>query len=273
MVLVAEAKGEMSIENSRSFGSWIPKNRYLFVCAFVLFVVGFLQAVDLIELPFGTWFSAVSGSLLSSATLNSFISKYGYASIFALMALESASLPVPSEVVLPLAGYFVGANQLNFWGVIAASTLASLTGALVDYYLAKWLGRPFVVGILNLFRLHRSALDRAEAWFGRSAQWTVFAARFVPGLRTVISLPAGLFEMSIGRFMLMTLAGCFAWSVILVYAGVLAGSPSTSTFTTSTTVIDGLSALVAAMSAVYMAYYVYTSRAGAGVVATPSSVS
>jgi membrane protein DedA with SNARE-associated domain len=263
----------LGISGSRSLGSWIPKSRYLFAFALVLFVVGFAQAVDLIELPFGSWFSWLSGSVLSSSTLNSFMSKYGYASVFSLMALESASLPVPSEVVLPLAGYFVSTNALNFWAVVAVSTVASLTGALVDYYLAKWLGRPFVVGLLNLFRLHRSALDRAEAWFGKSAQWTVFAARFVPGLRTVISLPAGLFEMNIGRFVLMTAAGCFAWSVILVYAGVIAGSPSTTTFTSSTTVIDGLSGLVAAMSAAYIGYYVYTARRNSGAAPTPSSVS
>jgi membrane protein DedA with SNARE-associated domain len=257
----------------RSFGSWVPKSKYLLGFAFVLFIVGFLQAVDLVEFPFGSWFSWLSGSLLSSATLDSFMSKYGYASVFVLMALESASLPIPSEVVLPLAGYFVGLNQLNFWAVVAVSTVASLTGALLDYYLAKWLGRPFVVGLLNLFRLHKNALDRAEAWFGKSAQWTVFAARFVPGLRTVISLPAGLFEMNIGRFVLMTVAGCFAWSVVLVYAGVLAGTRSTTTFATSTTVIDGLSWVVAAMSAVYIAYYVYASRRSPPAAATPSSVS
>jgi len=254
----------------RSFGSWVPKSKYLFGFALVVFIVGTLEAVDFVELPFGTWFSWLSGSMLSSATLNSFMSRYGYASVFALMALESASVPVPSEVVLPLAGYFVGVNQLSFWAVVAVSTVASLAGALLDYYLAKWLGRPFVVGILNIFRLHRNTLDRAEAWFGKSAQWTVFAARFVPGLRTVISLPAGLFEMKLSRFVLMTIAGCFAWSVILVYAGVLAGSPSTTTFATSTTVIDGLSGLVAAMSAVYMAYYVYASGRSPAATATPS---
>jgi len=254
----------------RSFGSWVPKSKYLFGFALVVFIVGTLEAVDFVELPFGTWFSWLSGSMLSSATLNSFMSRYGYASVFALMALESASVPVPSEVVLPLAGYFVGVNQLSFWAVVAVSTVASLAGALLDYYLAKWLGRPFVVGILNIFRLHRNTLDRAEAWFGKSAQWTVFAARFVPGLRTVISLPAGLFEMKLSRFVLMTIAGCFAWSVILVYAGVLAGSPSTTTFATSTTVIDGLSGLVAAMSAFYMAYYVYASGRSPAATATPS---
>lgn len=240
--------------------SLVPRSRYLLVAAIAAFVVGLLQAFDLIELPFGTLFSWISGSVLSSTTLNSFMTTYGYASVFALMALESASLPVPSEVVLPLAGYFVRTGALSFWPVVAVSTVASLAGALVDYYLAKWLGRPFVVGLLKLFRLHRDSLDRAEAWFDRSAQWTVFAARFVPGLRTVISLPAGLFEVKVGRFILMTAAGCFVWSVVLVYAGVLAGNVSATTFATSSTVIDGLSALVAAMSAAYILFYVYFGR-------------
>lgn len=250
----------------------VPRNRYLLVAALVVFVIGLLQAVDAVELPFGTVFTWISGSILSSTTLNSFMTTYGYASVFALMALESASLPVPSEVVLPLAGYFVRTGALSFWPVVAVSTAASLAGALLDYYLAKWLGRPFVVGLLKLFRVHRNGLDRAEAWFDRSAQWTVFAARFVPGLRTVISLPAGLFEMNVGRFVLMTVAGCFAWSVILVYAGFIAGNVSTTTFSTSSTVIDGLSALAAAMSAVYVLYYVYSGRRPA-VGPSPSSVS
>ncbi len=257
-----------------SSGSLVPRNRYLLVIALALLVVGLLQATDVIELPFGTWFSWLTGSLLSSATLNDFMRTYGYTSVFALMALESASLPIPSEVVLPLAGYFVSVKAMDFWAVVGVSTLASLVGALVDYFLAKWLGRPFVVGLLELFRLHRGALDRAEAWFGRSAQWTVFAARFVPGLRTIISLPAGLFEMNLARFVIMTVAGCFAWSVILVYAGVLAGSASTSTFATSSTVIDGLSGLVAAMSAAYVIYYALSSRQGRrDAPSPPSSVS
>lgn len=242
----------------RRLESIVPRNRYILVAALAVLVVGSLQAADLIELPFGTWFSLISGSVLSSSTLNGFMTNYGYASVFALMALESASLPIPSEVVLPLAGYFVRTGALNFWGVIAVSTVASLAGALVDYYLARWLGRPFAVGLLGLFRLHRNSLERAEAWFGRSAQWTVFAARFVPVLRTVISLPAGLFEMDVARFALMTVAGGLAWSAILVYAGVLAGNVSATTFSTSSTVVDGLSALAAAMAAAYILYYIYS---------------
>ncbi len=237
--------------------SVLPRSRYLLAIAALVLVVGSLEAADVINIPFGSWFSFLTGSVLSSATLTSFMTKYGYASLFGLMALESASLPVPSEVVLPLAGYFVRTGVLNFWVAVGVSTVASLAGALLDYFLAIWLGRPFVVGLLKLFRLHRDLLDRAEAWFGRSAQWTVFAARFVPGLRTVISLPAGLFEMKLSRFVVMTTAGCFMWSVVLIYAGYLAGAVSGSTFASSSAVVDGLSGILAAISAVYVGFYFY----------------
>ncbi|MDG6975839.1 MAG: DedA family protein [Nitrososphaerota archaeon] len=252
-------------KGSGDFRSMVPRNKYLLAASFVVLVVGVLEATDLIDLPFGSWFQLLSGSIFSSATLNAFMSKYGYASVFGLMLLESASLPVPSEVVLPLAGYFIRLGVLkSFWVAVGVSTLGGLAGSLVDYFLAIWLGRPFVAGLLRLFRMHRDVLDRAEAWFGRSAQWTVFAARFVPGLRTVISLPAGLFEMDLATFAAMTLAGSFAWSVVLIYAGFLAGSVSGTGFASSSVVIDGLSGILAAISAGYIGFYVYTAFHRAG---------
>ena len=249
----------------------VPRSRYLLAAAVVALAVGAMQAAGFVQLPFGEWFSSVTGSILSSPSLQSFMRDYGYLSLFALMALESASLPVPSEVVLPFAGYLVAAGTLDFWAVVLVSTAASLTGALVDYYLALWLGRPFVMALLRLFRAHEGSLDRAEAWFGRSGQWTVFAARFVPVVRTVISLPAGLFEMGLLWFVVMTVAGCFAWSVILVYAGFLAGSASATAFVSSPTVIQGLSGLVAAVSAAYVLFYVLTGGPRAMAGTTPPS--
>ncbi len=247
---------------AQRIGSVVPRNRYLLAASAVALVVGGLQAAGLAQFPFGAWFSDLTGSILSSPTVQSFMNSYGYLSLFALMALESASLPIPSEVVLPLAGYLVAAGTMEFWVVIAVSTIASLTGALVDYYLAWWLGRPFVSALLRVFRVHEGGLDRAEAWFARSGQWTVFAARFVPVVRTLISLPAGLFEMNMVRFVVMTVAGCLAWSIILVYAGVLAGTAAGSVFASSPTVVQGLSAVVALVSAAYVGFYALSDRDG-----------
>jgi membrane protein DedA with SNARE-associated domain len=195
--------------------------------------------------------------VLSESSLREFMKNAGYPSLFALMALESASLPIPSEVVLPFAGYLVSQGILNFWLVLLVSTAASLAGALLDYYLAKRLGRPFVIRMLKFFRVHGGALERAEKWFDTSGRWTVFLARFVPVLRTVISLPAGLFRMGIKSFILMTVAGCLGWSAVLVYAGYIAPSDWVSVFTSSLTVVDTLSAVAASVAAVYVVYCVY----------------
>jgi membrane protein DedA with SNARE-associated domain len=247
-------------ENSGLRTPLIPRNKYLLVIAGAALAIGLLQLAHLAELPFGAWLSGAGGSLLSTATVLDFMKNYGYVSLFTLMALESASTPVPSEIVLPFAGYLVYIGVLDFWLALAVSTVASLTGALVDYFLALWLGRPFVVRLLGVFRVRTETLDRAEGWFERSGQWTVLVARFVPVLRTVISLPAGLFEMRIRSFVLLTVAGCFAWSAILIYAGYLAGPAWQGAFSSSTTVIDALSGIVSFIALAYIVYYVYGSR-------------
>ena len=148
----------------------------------------------------------------------------GYLGIFILMALESASLPIPSEFVLPFSGYLVFKGSLNFAGVVAVSTLAGMVGALVDYYLALRFGRPLVRGLFKWFGASGPALDKAEDWVNRKGSWSVLAARFVPGIRTVVSLPAGALGMRLRAFVSMTFVGTLGWSVLLVYLGYSAGN-------------------------------------------------
>ena len=235
-------------------GPLVPRSRYLLALAAAAFVLAMLQWSHLIELPLG-FLGRGGGSVISSASLRDLMTSAGYAGLFALMVLESASLPVPSEIVLPLAGYLVSINAMDFWTAVAVSTVASLVGALIDYYIALKLGRPFVVRALRVFRVHEGSLDRAEKWFEKSGQWTVFAARFVPVLRTVISLPAGLFRMGLKPFVAMTVAGCLIWSIFLIYAGFLAGSAWSGALGSSSAAIDVLSAIVALVAAGYVVYF------------------
>jgi membrane protein DedA with SNARE-associated domain len=244
----------------------IPRSKYLFVAAATTFAVGALEATGVVEIPFAQWFATLTRSVLPLDSINAFMSKYGYASLFALMGLESASLPVPSELVLPLAGALVYEGTLSFWPVVAVGTAAGLAGALVDYYIAAKLGRPFISGLLRAFHARESSLERAEGWFKKSGQWTVFAARFVPVLRTLISFPAGIFKMKLRTFSVLTLLGCFAWTIILVYAGMLAAAAGQSwnmAFASSPEVADLLSGVVAAISAAYLAYYLFMGAWGA----------
>ena len=242
----------------------MPRSRFLLAAAIVVLTVGVLQLTHVFEIPLGSWFSnsGAGGSVISKSSLVGFMKSAGYPSLFGLMVLEGSSMPVPSEVVLPLAGYLVSLGILNYWLVLAVSTTACVVGALIDYALALWLGRPFVAKMMKTFRVHGGALDRAERWFDTSGRWTVFLARFVPILGPVISLPAGLFRMDVKSFVLMTAAGALGWSAVLVYAGVLAGNAWASAFTSSTTVVDALSLVAASAATIYVTYYVYGSVRG-----------
>ena len=235
----------------------IPASKYLLAFTIATFVFGVLELTKILQLPYVAWISSLSTSVVSSSSIISLMKSAGYLGLFGLMALESASLPIPSELVLPLAGYLVYIHAMNFWAAVGVSTVAGVAGALVDYAIALWLGRPFVAKLLRVSGLKSDALDRAERWFDRSGEWTVFAARFVPGLRSLISVPAGLFRMGMKSFVLMTAAGCFAWSLVLVYAGYVAGTLLTSAgaYESSATLADVLSAVIVALSAVYIGYF------------------
>lgn len=147
----------------------------------------------------------------------------GYWGVFALMVLENLFPPIPSELIMPLAGYAVAEGRLALAPTLAAGVAGSLIGALPWYYLARWLGRArldrLIVKAGPWLALGGGDLARAERWFARRGWAAVLFARLIPGLRTLISAPAGLFAMPMTPFLTLTAIGSLAWVSILTGAG------------------------------------------------------
>ncbi len=164
------------------------------------------------------------GAILSfTQSITATISSWGYVGIFVLMLLESSSLPVPSEAVLPFAGYFVSIDILNFWLVVIVATVAGVAGSLIDYFIGlkgvHILAKHKVLG--SIFSVNQ--IDYATRWFNKYGSFMVFLGRLVPLFRTLISFPAGAVKMPLAKFVGYTAAGCLVWNTILVYLGFLLG--------------------------------------------------
>lgn len=147
------------------------------------------------------------------------ISKSGYFGIFFLMTLESACLPVPSEIIMPFSGFLVFNGQFNFWPVVFLGTLGNLIGSIFAYLIGFYGGRPFIEKYGKYFLISSRDLDMADRWFSKYGQATVFFSRVLPVVRTFISLPAGISRMDFGKFSFYTLLGCLPWSIFLTYIG------------------------------------------------------
>lgn len=140
------------------------------------------------------------------------------------MAIESTFLPLPSEVVIPFAAYKAGQGDLNVFLVVIFGTIGALTGSLINYTLAYYLGRPIVYRfaeskIGRLFLLSKEKVEHAENYFIKNGKTSTFIGRLVPGIRHLISIPAGLAKMSLRDFMLYTLIGAGIWNIILAVIG------------------------------------------------------
>jgi membrane protein DedA with SNARE-associated domain len=146
-------------------------------------------------------------------------SEAGYAGIFILMLLEAAAFPVPSEIILPFAGYLVSRGTVDFWPVILYSTGAALIGSFIDYYLGLKLGTPLLTGRTKLPFVDAARLRRAQIWFDRYGAVAVALFRLVPAARVLISFPAGAYRMDKSKFAAYTLVGCLPWNFTLVYLG------------------------------------------------------
>jgi len=144
-----------------------------------------------------------------------------------LMAIESACIPFPSELIMPLAGWMLvkekslGLAYISLAGFYGA--LGNALGSAIAYGVGMWGGRPFLTKYGKYILVHRHDLDLASRWFQRSGGWSIFASRLLPVVRTFISLPAGIARMHFGKFLIYTFVGSFIWSTGLAYGGYFLG--------------------------------------------------
>ena len=156
------------------------------------------------------------------------ISSMGYVGIIFLMFVENVFPPIPSELIIPLAGYMVTKDQLTFLGVVVAGTIGSVLGALPLYYLGKTIEekrlRSWIDKYGRWLAISCRDVDRSKKWFEEYGVWTVLFCRLVPGVRSLISIPAGVQRMNPATFLVASTAGMALWTTVLTSAGYLLGS-------------------------------------------------
>lgn len=149
------------------------------------------------------------------------ISLLGYFGVFLLMLAESTVLPVPSELVLPFAGYLVSSGNFGLVEVLIAALFGSIVGSIISYYIGKTIGREAIIRFGKKVFLEERHLDLAHEWFEKYGEKMIFVCRFIPAVRHVISIPAGVAVMSLKKFLFYTALGAFLWNSFLVFCGML----------------------------------------------------
>ena len=151
------------------------------------------------------------------------ISSLSYFGVILAMAIESACIPLPSEIIMPFSGYLVSTGTFNFHLVSWAGALGNLLGSLLAYYVGYYGGRPFILRFGKYILIRKEELARADRFFERWGSWAVFICRMLPIVRTFISLPAGISRMRIVPFILLTFFGSLPWCYLLTYIGRVMG--------------------------------------------------
>ncbi len=165
--------------------------------------------------------SAILSSLAS--LIISIISSAGYFGVAALSALESACIPIPSEVIVTFSGYLASIGRFSVWTVVLWATIGNLAGSLAAYAVGYWGGRPFIRRYGKYVFLREEELEHADVWFKRYGSPAIFFSRMLPIVRTFISLPAGIGRMNLKKFIAYTFLGALPWNLGLTYLGVALG--------------------------------------------------
>jgi membrane protein DedA with SNARE-associated domain len=164
-----------------------------------------------------TLLSIVSGFIIG------IISKLGYAGVMFLMAIESACIPLPSEVIMPFSGYLVFLGRFNLYLAGFFGALGCLLGSILAYFIGLYGGRPLIEKYGKYILISHKDLNRADLWFKKYGEATVFFSRLLPVIRTYISFPAGVAKMNFGKFCFYTFLGSFPWTLGLAYLGLRLG--------------------------------------------------
>ena len=151
--------------------------------------------------------------------ITKFIDFTGYVSVYVLMVMESMVFPIPSEAVMPFAGFLISDGRFTFPGVIIISTFGSITGSILSYYIGKKGGKPFVNKFGKFFLIDMEELEATEKFFKKYGEVTVFFCRFIPIIRHLISIPAGVANMNLLRFSILTIIGAGIWNTFLTVCG------------------------------------------------------
>lgn len=157
------------------------------------------------------------------------IEQFGYFGVFFLILIENVFPPIPSEVILLISGFFSSYTSLSVFYMILASTLGSFLGAIILYYIGKIFNKERLKKIVNgrlgkILFLKENDIDKADEWFDKKGNKSVFFCRFVPIVRSLISIPAGMSEMPMGKFIIYTICGSMIWNTVLICLGYRLGS-------------------------------------------------
>lgn len=187
----------------------------------------------------------------------SFLSEWGYLALFICMVLENMNIPIPSEIILGFAGFLVSQNIFSFWPTVIIGTAAGITGSVVSYYMGARGGRDMILKHTAKGGLGAKKMIAAKDWFENYGAIAVFTGRLLPGVRTFISLPAGIAQFPLPEFVILTILGTLPWTIFLVYVGSELGHNWTM-------ILDyklEIAAACAAISAcIGLAYYIYHKR-------------
>ncbi len=147
------------------------------------------------------------------------ISTLGYPGVAVLMAIESAAIPLPSEIIMPFAGFLVWQGSFSLFGVALAGALGSVVGSMFTYFLGMYGGRPLIERYGKYVLISKHDLDIADRFFKRFGSWSTFIGRLLPVVRTFISIPAGISRVPFWKFIFYSFVGSFFWSLLLAYLG------------------------------------------------------